>query len=304
MRFIDSELSFDFAIFRQSETKQPRGPSDFNVVESLDVPQQTTLYGALAQAASLLDYEYSILDRIHLATPQPLLPVSRASIINTAPISPLDWQPKGVLEDYTYGTLNRIYPRILNVLDHPRYDLKICVEGAEASNFIMEAFRIFSRRLNHTMGMGVGIGYKKKLFNLFDAKTKDLGDLEEVTLRGPPIATLLGPCPADHGDVVLLQGSPRTIVYRNIHSVPEVGRSRVLPEGCEVILKASARARWFKLTEHAGKIHHPRIEKELPPQEVKHVAIGMTEDIKGSRMISSERVKAFEPIFLARTAEW
>jgi hypothetical protein len=295
---LDCELDFQFAVFRHSETKS----GSFNVVHSLDHPTQSTIYGALAQTAGLLGYDYDMLDKVHLTTPVPTKPPSRVLLINTAPLSPLDWQPKGVLEDYTYDSLVRIYPRKIAALDHPRYKLHVLLEDDESEEFLFHSFRLLARNIGLKKGLGLGIGYKKKFLSAFDAKIQALGEVKPCRkMRGGTIATLLAPCPAGHGDILLNKGAVMSIPYRNIHCTRETEIARVYPERSEVIVKHTAPIVWYELREWLGDFALESMDLELSDlTSARKIALGISKEIRLNRKIGGHLAKAFEPIFLAR----
>ncbi len=283
MKLARATLSFKLAVFSHSEVKG----GCFNEVRSLDRPNQTVLYGALAQTASLLGYGYSILDRVAVTTPKPRGKVVREMHITTAPISPMDWSPKGLLEDgksgKVYGTLNRVYPRKFYPLNHPSYEVLLFAEDDEAACFLEKSLLILAAKLNGETGMAIGLGYKKKWLGAFEARLTPFSELRPVELAGDRFATLLAPCNVADQRIAPINVNEYTLVYRNVHAVPEVATEKVYGEDSMVLVKRDANVSWFT--------YHTRGER---------LAIGYSKEICGTRQVNGSRVKAYQPIFMGK----
>jgi hypothetical protein len=292
MMLAKATLLFKLAIFRHSEIKR----ETFNEVHSLDRPNQTVLYGALANISSQLGYDYSILDKVAITTPKPKSKIVREMFITTAPISSIDWTPKGLLEkkdesgNKIYGALDRIYPRKFFPLNHPSYELLLFAEDSESAKFLERALSMLATKLNGKMGMAIGLGYKKKWLGAFEAYLSPFLELRPISIesmKGDRFATLLAPCNASDQRIAPIDVNEYTLIYRNVHAVPELAKVKVYGEDSLVLVKRDANVAWFDY----------QIKGE-------RVAIGFSKEIYGTRQVNGYRVKAYQPIFLTKQVSY
>jgi len=275
----DYTLAFTgHALFHQSTVKS----GNFNVVRSLDAPQVTTLYGAMAQCASMMDYDLEILDRVSLTPPEPVSSVIRNKLILTAPLSPFDWQPKWVSREGKYETLRRVYPREAYPLWKPLYKLHIFAEDKEAMNFVSHSFRILADHSNWKVGGNLRLGYKKKLFGSFDCQASwEAEPLREKKLRGAMVCEVFSDCPTRFNAVVPLQPKIRTLTFRNVHREkgvkPNVYCNVYAPESVVLLKQNETRIRWFNYND---------------------ASLGVS-DLIERRAFGDEKVKAVQGLFLS-----
>jgi len=265
------------ALFHHSTVKE----GNFNVVRSLDAPQVTTIYGALAQCASMMELDLGILDRVSITPPEPISPIIRNMLVFTAPLSPFDWQPKWVDRSGRYRYMMRVYPRKVFPLWRPRYRLQAFAEDKEAVKFVADSFRLLADYADARVGGNLRLGHKKKLFGAFDCESRwDRGSLPE---RNPPdvrVCEVFSDCPTRFNAVVPLQPRLKTLTFRNVHrrrGVPPVVHCSVYAPKSVVLLKQDeTRVRWFGY---------------------KGESLGVSELVE-HRHFGSEEVKAVQGIFL------
>lgn len=247
---LHAEITLDFsghALFYHSTVKA----GSFNEIRSLDAPQVTTLYGAFLQCATMMQIDPSILDRVAITPPQPVSTITRNMLIFTAPMSPFDWQPKWVGLDGRYAPMRRVFPRRLYPLWRPRYRMHVFAEDKEAAEFVSNAIRLLSDRMNGRVGANLRIGYKKKLFGSFNCECKwDHEPLKQRNVRGDVrVCQVLSDCPTRYNAVVPLQPKVRSLTFRNIHrsreEVPFVHCSVYGPESVVLLRLKETSVRWF-----------------------------------------------------------
>ena len=245
------KLSFKgHVVFHHSTTKV--GP--FNEVRSLEAPQVTTIYGALAQTASMMGLDPSILEKTSLTPPTPESSIVRNMLIHTAPLSPFDWQPKWVNREGEYAPLSRVFPRKVFALWRPRYSMSVFAQDDEARDFVQRSFRLLADRSDGEVGADLGLGYKKKLFGAFDCQSEWSGPLKELNIENARIVEVLSDCPSRFNNVVPLQPKIMVLTYRNVHrtrGLPPVVSCSVYAPGSIVLLKEETPMKWYRYRDEA-----------------------------------------------------
>jgi len=281
MHHAEYTLSFTgHALFYHSTVKSGK----FNEVRSLEAPQVTTIYGALAQCSSMMGLDLSILDKVSLTPPELISTPIRNMLILTAPLSPFDWQPKWVDREGRYTYMRRIYPRKVFPLWRPIYKMHVFAEDMEAKKFVSDSFRLLASKCDGRVGANLRLGYKKKLFGMFDChSTWDSETLTEKELSEARVCEVFSDCPTRFNAVVPLQPKVKTLTFRNIHrkrGTPPVTHCNVYAPGSVVLLKQEETTiRWFNyLGEFLGV-----------SQLIEHRAYG------------DENVKAVQGLFLTKS---
>ncbi|MEM3056846.1 MAG: hypothetical protein QW639_06430 [Candidatus Bathyarchaeia archaeon] len=265
------------ALFQHSTVKA----GEFNEVRSLDAPQVTTIYGALAQCASMMGLDLDVLEKVSVTPPEAISSIVRNMMVLTAPLSPFDWQPKWVSREGRYEAMRRVFPRKVYALWRPSYRLHVFALDEEAVRFVSDAFRLLASRADGRIGADLRLGYKKKLFGSFDCHSRwDREPLKERALSGVRVCEVLSDCPTRFNAVVPLQPEVRTLTFRNLHrgrGVPPVVYCSVYAPRSVVLLKQDeTKVQWFN---YAGE------------------ALGISQLIE-YRDFGEERVKAVQGLFL------
>ncbi|MEM3675324.1 MAG: hypothetical protein QXG08_07640 [Candidatus Methanomethyliaceae archaeon] len=265
------------AVFQHSTVKV----GSFNEVRSLDGPQVTTIYGALAQCASMMGIGLDILDRVSITTPKATSKVRRDMLVFTAPLSPFDWQPKWINRNGEYKGNRRVFPRKVYALWRPAYDLHVFAEDREAVGFIKSVFALLANRSDGKVGADLRLGYKKKIFGSFDCWGEwDRQPLKERDLEGARVCETISDCPARFNAVVPLQPKVDFLTFRNVHrrrGEPPVVSCKVYAPGSVVLIKQDeTEVRWF---DYSGEV------------------LGVSRLIEW-RCFGGEKVKAVQGLFL------
>lgn len=269
-------LSFNgHAVFYHSTVKS----GAFNEIRSLDAPQITTIYGALAQTASMMGLDLNILDTIALTPPEPTWDVTRNMLIFSAPFSPFDWQPKWVNRDGEYEYMRRVFPRRIFALWRPRYTLHAFAEDGEARTFLAQSFRLLADRSDGRIGSDLRLGYKKKCFGSFTASSRwddnrlkelDGGDLSKVR-----VSEVFSDCPKQFNAVVPLQPIDRVLSYRNVHRKRGIRPLSICeayaPRSVVLVKPEEAKIRWFTFQGEMLGVSDLIVRRAFGDEEVKAV---------------------------------
>ncbi|MEM2936303.1 MAG: hypothetical protein QW231_03905, partial [Candidatus Bathyarchaeia archaeon] len=173
----------------------------FVEVYSYDYIPQSVLFGALAFATNrVLKKPLSIVDKIHLTSAPPrcgcgkdtffqepekpvcdehgYVTVSHSMLVHSVPLDPYCWQPKMISFKGEFTEHRRMSPRKFYALTPDQeFSFLTYVEDEESRDVFMEALRVLCSEVNDEKGIGLGIGWGKKFWGLFKAKTTGWGSL-------------------------------------------------------------------------------------------------------------------------------
>lgn len=280
----------------------------FVEVYSYDYVPQSPLLGALAFAINrVLGRALKTLEKIHVTSAPPMcscgshtlfleaekaicqthgyVTTSHTMTVHSVPLNPAVWQPKMINYPGEFTEQKRMSPRKFFALTPGQnFSFLAYVEDKETAQIFHKALLVLCSEVNGERGVGEGIGWGKKLWGLFKAKTTKWGMVSPVKKENV-VARLQSPFTTPAGNTYLAQTvKPLNVVtantiVRNVHSRKEKSIVSTYIEGSEILV----------------------LEKNVKyyPTDIADWMVGFSTK-PYYRLIAGTNVKAIEPSYLVK----